>query len=70
MSNTLGAVAVLVGLVVRLARRSYNKSDSKYDGVMNLEQREDGGQTMNLDLNTHPATLVDKKDITFKVVQQ
>jgi hypothetical protein len=70
VSATLGALAVLVGLVVRLARRSYNKSDAKYDGVMNLEDRADGGQMMNLDLNTHPAALAEKKDITFKVVQQ
>lgn len=70
VSATLGAAAVALGLLVRLARRSYNKSEVKYDGQMNLQDNEDGGQTMDLELNAHPATLVDKKEITFRVVNK
>lgn len=70
VSATLAAVAVFLGLIVRLARRSYNKSDAKYDGVMNVEQTDETTKTMSLELNAHPDALENKSQILFKVNKQ
>jgi hypothetical protein len=64
--GSLAAVTTFLGLILRSARRSYNKSDAKYDGHLNVVE-EDGKQVFSLDLMSDPEKLADKKDILFKV---
>ena len=64
--GSLAAVTTFLGLILRSARKSYDKSDAKYDGHLNVVE-EDGKQVFSLDLMSDPEKLVDKKDILFKV---
>lgn len=64
--GSIAAITTFLGLILRSARRSYNKSDAKYDGNMNVVE-EDGKTVFSLDLKTDPEMLSQKKDITFKV---
>lgn len=64
--GSIAAITTFLGLMLRSARRSYNKSDAKYDGNLNVVE-EDGKTVFSLDLKADPETLSEKKDITFKV---
>lgn len=66
VTGTIAAFTVFVGLFVRLARRSYNKSDAQYDGTATLLNQ--GGQTaLALDLDAHPDDLAGQKKVVLKV---
>ena len=64
--GSIAAITTFLGLILRSARRSYNNSDAKYDGNLNVLE-EDGKTVFSLDLKADPETLSEKKDITFKV---
>jgi hypothetical protein len=64
--GSIAAITTFLGLLLRGARKSYDKSDAKYDGQMNVVE-EDGKTVFSLDLKADPETLSQKKDITFKV---
>ena len=64
--GTIAAITTFLGLLLRSARKSYDKSDAKYDGHLNVTE-EDGKKKFSLDLMSDPEKLVDKKDILFKV---
>ena len=71
ISGTIAAVTVFVGLFVRVARRSYNKSDLKYDGFVHMvDKGQDKAPTMSLEVAAHPSELMLKKEINFKVVNR
>ena len=71
ISGTIAAVTVFVGLFVRVARRSYNKSDLKYDGIVHMvDKGQDKPPTMSLEVAAHPSELMSKKEINFKVVNR
>lgn len=69
VSQTVAAFTVFLGLIVRLARRTYNKSDEKFDGAVQFQDfPEERRVDMNLAFgNVDPKTLLDKKEITLKV---
>ena len=64
--GSIAAITTFLGLILRGARRSYNNSDAKYDGHLNVIE-EDGKKVFSLDLMSDPEKLADKKDILFKV---
>jgi hypothetical protein len=64
--GSIAAITTFLGLILRSARKSYNKSDAKYDGHLNVVE-EDGKKVFSLDLMSDPEKLADKKDILFKV---
>lgn len=66
---TIVALDTFLGVVLQLAAKSYNESDTKYDGVMELEQTEDGGKRYSLSLNVHPDRLDEKDAILFRVAK-
>lgn len=64
--GTCAAVALFLGLAVGYSRRSYDKSDAKYDGNIEIEETEDA-KTFALNLNGDPNDLDQQKSVTFKV---
>lgn len=65
---SLAAIATFLGVLIGLSNKSYNNSESKYDGQMIVVQNDDtGSKVFSLELNGDPANLPDKKDILFKV---
>jgi hypothetical protein len=71
--EVVGSVAVLdtfLGVLVRYAAESFNKSDEKYIGEITPEVTQDGRKVFSLDLNTHPEAIYDKSEVVFKVNNQ
>jgi hypothetical protein len=69
IAATLGAVNVLMGVVLSVSTRSYNKSDAKYDGVINVYHNDEGRPVASMELKNYedPAQVVQQKEVTFKV---
>lgn len=67
--GTIVAVTTFLGIILGLSAASYNNSDQKYDGVVNVEHKDDGTKVMALQLSNiqDPNDIVDKKEVTFKV---
>lgn len=67
--GTLVAVATLLGVIVGLSKVSYDRSDAKYDGELNIEEGEDGRRVAALQLKNYedPGDVVNQKELLFKV---
>lgn len=67
--SSIAAVALFMGLVVSVARRSYDKSDAKYDGIIDVQKDSDGVKQASLILKNYedPAEVVQQKEVLFKV---
>lgn len=63
---TITSVDTFLGVLLGLSTKVYNTSDAKYDGTIDVSDT-DTGKMYTLNLNTHPETMVEKKDVTFKV---
>lgn len=64
--GTIAAVTVFLGLLVGYSRKSYNNSDSKFDGAMVVQDTEDG-KMFSLELDSDPADMQEMKEVKFKV---
>lgn len=67
VSDTIIAICTFIGVALSLGSRSYNKSDAKYDGALDITQNEDGSKVYSLNLNDDTAVLDKKKNVNFKV---
>jgi hypothetical protein len=65
--GTLAALATFLGVLLGLSSRTYNESDAKFDGVIDIETNEDGGKVYSLVLNTDPTNLDQKESALFKI---
>lgn len=68
--QVLGSVTALctfLGITLKLGDKSYNNSEGKYDGFINIEPKDDGGTSYSLNLNGDPELINDATQITFKV---
>lgn len=70
--SSIAAVALFMGLLVSWSRRLYNKSDAKYDGIIDVHEDEDGVKQASLILKNYenPADVVNQKEVMFKVEGQ
>lgn len=67
--GTIVAVDTFLGLALRLAAKSYDASDSKYDGVVEVEDKPDGGKTYSLVVHGDPAEVLSENDqLLFKIL--
>jgi hypothetical protein len=64
---TIVAVDAFLGLLLQLSQKSYEKSDTKYDGELEIEEPEGGPRMFSLHLYAQPEDLVGKDQIVFKV---
>lgn len=64
--GTIVALDAFLGILLGYSSHSYNNSESKYDGEMEVEELEDK-KYFSLSLNNDPNLLDNKKEITFKV---
>lgn len=65
--GSITAFDTFLGVLLGLSTAAYNASDAKYDGSMIVEQKADGKKVYSLELDSDPADLDQKKDVTFKV---
>ena len=67
VSDTIIALCTFIGVILGLSSRSYNKSDAKYDGALDITQNDDGSKVYSLNLNNDTSILDSKKNVNFKV---
>lgn len=67
IAATVAAINVFFGLLLRFSNRSYNRSEAKYDGSIDVEQREDDSKLFSLSLNSDPDEIEKMKEVTFKI---
>lgn len=67
--GTITVVDTFLGLLLGLSTKQYNNSDDRYDGVINVQELEDGRKSASLELKNYdnPADVVAQKEVTFKV---
>lgn len=65
--GTITAIDTCLGLLLGVAKKNYDKSDTKYDGVLNYLET-DSRLLLPMDLHTEPEDLPKKESITLKVV--
>lgn len=65
--GTIAAIATFLGVTLGISTRSYNASDAKYDGNLDILENDNGGKIYSLELNG-PVEEIDGKDqVIFKV---
>lgn len=60
------AVDTFLGALLKVSANAYDKSDAKYNGVVNITETEDK-IGMSLELHEDPEDLTAKKEILFRV---
>ncbi len=66
--GTIVLIDTFLGALLSVSKTSYNASDAKFDGTMDIGTNELGNKTIfTLNLNTGPESLQDAKEIKFKV---
>ncbi len=66
VAGTILAVDTFLGVLLGLSTANYKKSDDRFDGHIDIEDREDS-KKFNLNLNSDPEELEQKDEILFKV---
>lgn len=67
--GTIVVIDTFLGVLLNVAAKSYNTSESKYDGTIDVEQVEGGPKRFTLNLNGDPETLDTQNQVVFKINQ-
>jgi putative holin Dp-1 len=67
--GTITVVDTFLGGLLKVSNKSYDASESKYDGDIHVEATPEG-KKLTLALNGDPDTLDSQKQIVFKVVKK
>jgi len=65
--TTCAALATFLGVLLRVSSKSYNASDSRYDGRLVVTENDEGGALYSLELDDDPEALVGKNSVSFKI---
>ena len=70
--GTIIAVDTFLGALVNVSNSSYNASDVKFDGELEIGHYDQAREmsTFSLNLNGHPNDLTKKNEVVFKVTQE
>lgn len=64
--GTIVAIDTCLGVILHISTNAYNKSDSKFDGTMEVAEGKDK-TIVTMELNKHPNELIGMDEVTFKV---
>lgn len=67
--GTIVIIDTLLGVVVRTARRSYENSPDRFDGVITVSPDEDPDRS-NLRVQLDPAAVADKDEVRVRVKKE
>lgn len=67
VAATIVALDAFLGVFLGFAQKSYDNSDAKYDGSIDIIPTESGGKMFSLNLEGHPDDLVNTDKVTFKI---
>jgi hypothetical protein len=65
--GTIVVVDTFLGALLSFSSKSYNASEAKYDGSIDVVADGDGGKSFSLNLNGDPYLLDSQKQVTFKI---
>lgn len=65
--GTIVALDAFIGVVLGYSTYSYNNSEAKYDGSIEVEELGAGNKAYSLVLNSDPEDIDDMKQVVFKV---
>lgn len=65
--GSMAALATFLGTIVRMSRKSYNKNDANYDGVINVTMPTPNTTSYSLEINGDPDEIKNLKNMNFKV---
>ena len=67
VSGTMAAIAVFLGILLGFSSKTYNETESRFDGSLLIEETEDGSSMKIKDLDIH--ALDTKKALVFKMLR-
>lgn len=65
--GTIAAFSVFFGLVLGVSTKTYNRTEAKYDGTIDVIINDEGTKTFSLNVNKDPDVLDQQDQILFKV---
>jgi hypothetical protein len=65
--GSITAIDTFLGAIIGISSASYNSSDSKYDGTVNVATSMEGNKLFTLELEGDPNDLDKKDSILFKI---
>lgn len=65
--GTISAIALFLGVCLGISAHTYNRSDARFDGQMNLEMDPGGIKRYSMELNSPPEVLEHMDTVSFKV---
>ncbi len=65
--GSLAALNVFAGIVLSISSKSYDSSEAKYDGSIDVIVNPEGSKVLSLNLNEHPDVIPDMSQVLFKV---
>ena len=65
--GTIVALNALLGVLLGYSKKSYDNSQTKYDGALVVLPQPDGTELFSLELNNDPEDLKDRSEIVFAV---
>lgn len=65
--GSITAVDIFLGVILGISSKTYNQSDAKYDGIMEVENVGDDTKRFSLNLKSDPDDLDKKHEVVFKV---
>jgi hypothetical protein len=65
--GTIMIIDTFLGALLGFSAKSYNASEAKYDGAIEVSSTEEGGKNFSLNLKSNPYLLDEKPEVTFKV---
>lgn len=67
VSGTIVVLVTFLGVLIKVGDASYNASEAKYAGVLDINHTGRGGRNFTLQLNGDPTRLEDEREIIFRV---
>jgi hypothetical protein len=67
--GTIVVVDALLGVLLWYSSRRYNRSETRFDGIMDVIQKSGHAKMFSLELNSDPEELDKKTEVTFKVLR-
>lgn len=65
--GTITAFGTFLGVMIGISARSYNHSDARYAGIIDVNYDDDGKKVFTLELNGEPEGIELFPEVTFKV---
>lgn len=65
--GTIVAIDAFLGIFLGYSSRSYEQSDTRYDGTLEVEVQPDDKKVFSLELNGDPEDLANQNQVIFKV---